>query len=418
MCEIKSGTADIRAEHQPAAATSVKALFSLLWAVGARRTCRNLPGDRPVPQTGCTVFCRNGVHPRRFCITFAFGLNCYPMKDCVLVTGGAGYIGSHTAVELVGAGLDVILADDLSNSDMQAVEGVRRITGTDVPFERVDCCDREALAEVFARYRFDSVIHFAASKAVGESVREPMKYYRNNLLSLMNVIDLMREHGRHNMVFSSSCTVYGEPDSLPVTERAPRKPATSPYGNTKQISEDILRDAIAACDDLRGIALRYFNPIGAHPSALIGELPRGVPQNLVPYLTQTAAGERECLSIFGDDYPTPDGSNIRDYIDVVDLARAHTVALRRMIEGRNKAAYEIFNIGTGRGVSVLELVHRFEQANGLRVNHRIVGRRAGDIVAIWADPTFANTELGWRAERSLDDTLRSAWAWERRLRGL
>ena len=340
------------------------------------------------------------------------------MKDCVLVTGGAGYIGSHTAVELVGAGLDVILADDLSNSDMQAVEGVRRITGTDVPFERVDCCDREALAEVFARYRFDSVIHFAASKAVGESVREPMKYYRNNLLSLINVIDLMREHGRHNMVFSSSCTVYGEPDSLPVTERAPRKPATSPYGNTKQMSEDILRDAIAACDDLRGIALRYFNPIGAHPSALIGELPRGVPQNLVPYLTQTAAGERECLSIFGDDYPTPDGSNIRDYIDVVDLARAHTVALRRMIEGRNKAAYEIFNIGTGRGVSVLELVHRFEQANGLRVNHRIVGRRAGDIVAIWADPTFANTELGWRAERSLDDTLRSAWAWERRLRGL
>ena len=228
----------------------------------------------------------------------------------------------------------------------------------------------------------------------------------------------MREHGRRNIVFSSSCTVYGEPDSLPVTERAPRKPATSPYGNTKQISEDILRDAIAAYGDLRGIALRYFNPIGAHPSALIGELPRGVPQNLVPYVTQTAAGVRECLSVFGDDYPTPDGSNIRDYIDVVDLARAHVVAIRRMIEGRNKADYEIFNIGTGRGVSVLELVRRFEQANNLKINHKIAPRRAGDIVAIWADPTLANTELGWRAERSLDETLRAAWAWERHLRGI
>lgn len=340
------------------------------------------------------------------------------MKECVLVTGGAGYIGSHTAVELVAAGMDVVLADDLSNSAMQAVEGVRRITGVEVPFERVDCCDSKALDGVFARHRFDSVIHFAASKAVGESVREPMRYYRNNLLSLMNVIDRMREHGRRNIVFSSSCTVYGEPDSLPVTEQAPRKPATSPYGNTKQVAEDILRDAIAAYGDLRGIALRYFNPIGAHPSALIGELPRGVPQNLVPYLTQTAAGLRECLSVFGDDYPTPDGSNIRDYIDVVDLARAHVVAIRRMIEGRTRTDYEIFNIGTGRGVSVLELVRRFEQANGLKVNYRIADRRAGDIVAIWADPTLANEELGWRAERDLDDTLRSAWAWERRLRGL
>lgn len=340
------------------------------------------------------------------------------MKECVLVTGGAGYIGSHTAVELVEAGMDVVFADNLTNSDMQAVEGVRRITGREVPFERVDCCDRAALGGVFARHRFGSVIHFAASKAVGESVCEPMKYYRNNLLSLMNVVDLMREHGRRNIVFSSSCTVYGEPDSLPVTERAPRKPATSPYGNTKQISEDILRDAIAAYGDLRGIALRYFNPIGAHPSALIGELPRGVPQNLVPYVTQTAAGVRECLSVFGDDYPTPDGSNIRDYIDVVDLARAHVVAIRRMIEGRNKADYEIFNIGTGRGVSVLELVRRFEQANNLKINHKIAPRRAGDIVAIWADPTLANTELGWRAERSLDETLRATWAWERHLRGI
>ena len=340
------------------------------------------------------------------------------MKETVLVTGGAGYIGSHTAVELIQAGFDVVIADNLSNSDLQAVEGVRRITGAEVPFEQIDCCDLQAMRRLFERHEFRSVIHFAASKAVGESVAEPLKYYRNNLLSLMNVVDLMREHGRRNIVFSSSCTVYGEPDSLPVTERAPRKPATSPYGNTKQISEDILRDAIAAYGDLRGIALRYFNPIGAHPSALIGELPRGVPQNLVPYVTQTAAGVRECLSVFGDDYPTPDGSNIRDYIDVVDLARAHVVAIRRMIEGRNKADYEIFNIGTGRGVSVLELVRRFEQANNLKINHKIAPRRAGDIVAIWADPTLANTELGWRAERSLDETLRAAWAWERHLRGI
>ena len=340
------------------------------------------------------------------------------MKETVLVTGGAGYIGSHTAVELIQAGFDVVIADNLSNSDRQAVEGVRRITGAEVPFEQIDCCDLQAMRRLFERHEFRSVIHFAASKAVGESVAEPLKYYRNNLLSLMNVVDLMREHGRRNIVFSSSCTVYGEPDSLPVTERAPRKPATSPYGNTKQISEDILRDAIAAYGDLRGIALRYFNPIGAHPSALIGELPRGVPQNLVPYVTQTAAGVRECLSVFGDDYPTPDGSNIRDYIDVVDLARAHVVAIRRMIEGRNKADYEIFNIGTGRGVSVLELVRRFEQANNLKINHKIAPRRAGDIVAIWADPTLANTELGWRAERSLDETLRATWAWERHLRGI
>lgn len=338
-------------------------------------------------------------------------------KSCVLVSGGAGYIGSHTAVELVGAGYDVVIADNLSNSDMAAVEGVRKITGVEVPFVKVDCCDREALRGVFERYGFDSVIHFAASKAVGESVQKPLEYYRNNLTSFMNVVDLMREFGRRNIVFSSSCTVYGEADELPVTERTPRKPATSPYGNTKQISEDILRDTLAACDGLRGIALRYFNPIGAHPSALIGELPRGVPQNLVPYITQTAAGVRECLSVFGDDYPTPDGSNIRDYIDVVDLARAHVAAIRHM-EAEKGERYEVFNIGTGRGVSVLELVRRFEEANGLRLNYRIVGRRAGDIVAIWGDPSRANRELGWKAERPLDDTLRAAWAWEKHVRGI
>ena len=339
-------------------------------------------------------------------------------KQCVLVSGGAGYIGSHTAVELIGAGFDVVIVDNLSNSDRNAVEGVRRITGVEVPFVEADCCDRAAFRKVFEQYEFDSVIHFAASKAVGESVLEPMKYYRNNLTSFMNVIDLMREFGRQNIVFSSSCTVYGEPEKQPVTERTPRKPAESPYGNTKTMCEDILRDSLKAYDGLKGIALRYFNPIGAHPSALIGELPRGVPQNLIPYITQTAAGIRECLSVFGVDYPTPDGSCIRDYIDVVDLARAHVAAIRRMIDGKNKEKYEIFNIGTGRGVSVLELVHRFEEANGVKINYKIVGRRAGDIIAIWADPTLANTELGWKAERSLDETLRAAWAWEKHLRNL
>lgn len=339
-------------------------------------------------------------------------------KECVLVSGGAGYIGSHTTVELIGAGYDVVIVDNLSNTDLNAVEGVRKITGVDIPFVQVDCCDREAFRKVFEQYEFNSVIHFAASKAVGESVHEPMMYYRNNLTSLMNVIDLMREFRRENIVFSSSCTVYGEADKLPVTEQTPRKPATSPYGNTKQMCEDILRDSLAAYDHLKGIALRYFNPIGGHPSALIGELPRGVPQNLLPYVTQTAAGIRECLSVFGDDYPTPDGSNIRDYIDVVDLARAHVIAIGRMIGNKNKQKYEIFNIGTGRGVSVLELVRRFEAVNDLKLNYKIVGRREGDVVAIWADPTLANEELGWKAERSLDDTLRAAWKWEKHIRGI
>ena len=337
-------------------------------------------------------------------------------KECVLVSGGAGYIGSHTAVELIEAGMDVVVADNLANADMSGVEGARAITGVDIPFVEVDCCDREAFAKVFRDYEFGSVIHFAAYKAVGESVEQPMKYYRNNLASFMNVVDLMREYGRSNIVFSSSATVYGEADELPVTERTPRKPATSSYGNTKQMCEDILRDAVTAYPSLRGTALRYFNPIGAHPSALIGELPRGVPQNLVPYITQTAAGIRECLSIFGDDYPTPDGSCLRDYIDVVDLARAHVATVRRMIEGRNKAPYEIFNIGTGRAVSVFELVHTFERVNNLKLNYKVAPRRAGDVVAVWADTSLANSELGWRAERSLDDTLRSAWAWEQHLR--
>ena len=340
------------------------------------------------------------------------------MKEMVLVSGGAGYIGSHTAVELINAGYDVVVADNLSNSDMSGVEGVRKITGVDVPFVNVDCCDKEAFRKLFEQYNFNSVIHFAAYKAVGESVTDPMKYYRNNLLSFMNVVELMREFSRPNIVFSSSATVYGEADELPVTELTPRKPATSAYGNTMQMCEDILRDSVNAYDGLKGIALRYFNPIGAHPSALIGELPRGVPQNLVPFITQTAAGIRECLSVFGDDYDTPDGSCLRDYIDVVDLAKAHVVAITRMIEDKNKQKYEIFNVGTGNGVSVLELVESFQRVNELKLNYKIAPRRPGDVVAIWADTTLANDELGWKAERSLDDTLRSAWAWEKNVRGI
>ena len=340
------------------------------------------------------------------------------MKEMVLVSGGAGYIGSHTAVELINAGYDVVVADNLSNSDMSGVEGVLKITGVDVPFVNVDCCDKEAFRKVFEQYNFNSVIHFAAFKAVGESVTDPMKYYRNNLDSFMNVLELMREFGRPNIVFSSSATVYGEADELPVTELTPRKPATSAYGNTKQMCEDILRDTVTAYDGLKGISLRYFNPIGAHPSALIGELPRGVPQNLVPFITQTAAGIRECLSVFGDDYDTPDGSCLRDYIDVVDLAKAHVVAITRMVEDKNKQKYEIFNVGTGNGVSVLELVESFQRVNELKLNYKIAPRRPGDVVAIWADTTLANEELGWKAERSLDDTLRSAWAWEKNVRGI
>ncbi len=271
------------------------------------------------------------------------------MKECVLVTGGAGYIGTHTAVELIAAGYDVVVVDNLSNSERAAVDGVREITGAEIPFEQVDCDDKAALAGVFDKYKFNSVIHFAASKAVGESVEKPLLYYRNNILSLVNVLELMREKGVRNIVFSSSCTVYGQPEVLPVTEQTPRQPATSPYGNTKQICEDILRDTTAAYVELYGIALRYFNPIGAHPSALIGELPKGIPGNLVPFITQTAAGIRPCLSIFGDDYDTSDGSAVRDYIDVVDLARAHVVAVDRMVGGKSRSNYEFFNVGHRSG---------------------------------------------------------------------
>ncbi len=340
------------------------------------------------------------------------------MKKCVLVSGGAGFIGSHVTVELIEAGYDVIVADNMSNCDETCYDGVRKITGrNDIPFVKMDFCDLEATESLFSANRIDAVIHFAGFKAVGESVSEPLKYYRNNLESFMNVIETARKHGCGNILFSSSATVYGEPENLPVTEKSPRQPATSPYGNTKQMCEDILRDSVKAYSNIKGIALRYFNPIGAHPSALIGELPRGVPNNLVPFITQTAIGKRECLSVFGNDYPTPDGTCQRDFIDIVDLAKAHVFAVRRMLDGKMKNEYEIFNIGTGKPLSVMELITAFEKANGLKLNYKFAPRRAGDVTAIWADPTLANNELGWKAERSIEDTLASAWAWEKHLAG-
>lgn len=339
------------------------------------------------------------------------------MKKTVLVSGGAGFIGSHVTVELAQAGYNVVIADNFSNCDETNYKGVCRILGRELPLVTADFCDKAAVDELFGRWPIDAVIHFAAFKAVGESVAEPLMYYRNNLLSFMNILEAARRKGGCNVLFSSSATVYGETDALPVTERSPRQPAKSPYGNTKTMCEDILRDSVAAYPGVRGIALRYFNPIGAHPSALIGELPRGVPNNLVPFITQTAIGKRECLSVFGNDYPTADGTCLRDYIDIVDLARAHVCAVTRMLEDRMKQDYEIFNIGTGKPLSVLELIHAFEQVNGIRLNWKFAPRRAGDVVAIWADPTLARRELGWEAERSVGETLAAAWAWEKRLAG-
>ncbi|MDO5321770.1 MAG: UDP-glucose 4-epimerase GalE [Bacteroidia bacterium] len=339
------------------------------------------------------------------------------MKKTVLVSGGAGFIGSHVTVELAQAGYDVVIADNMSNCDNTNYCGVCQILGKKLPFIKMDFCDENAVNNLFADFKIDAVIHFAAFKAVGESVNEPLKYYRNNLLSFINVLEAARKQGGCNVLFSSSATVYGEPEELPVTEKSPRQPATSPYGDTKQMCEDFLHDCVRAYPGVKGIALRYFNPIGAHPSALIGELPRGVPNNLVPFITQTAIGRRECLSIFGDDYPTEDGTCKRDYIDIVDLAKAHVSAVTRMVEGRMKEDYEIFNVGTGRPVSVLELVNAFEKVNNLKLNYKIAPRRPGDVVAIWADPTLANEELGWKAERSVEETLAAAWAWEKHLAG-
>ena len=339
------------------------------------------------------------------------------MKERILVTGGTGYIGSHTVVELQNSGYEVVIVDNLSNSNADVVDNIEAVSGIRPAFEKVDCLDFQALEGVFSKYPgIKGVIHFAASKAVGESVQKPLLYYRNNLVSLINILELMPAHGVEGIIFSSSCTVYGQPDHLPVTEQAPIKKAESPYGNTKQINEEIIRDTVASGSPIRAILLRYFNPIGAHPSALLGELPNGVPQNLVPYITQTAIGIRPQLSVFGDDYNTPDGSCIRDFINIVDLAKAHVVAMARILGRKQKEEVEVFNIGTGRGLSVLELIHAFEKATGVKLNYKIVGRRAGDIEQVWADPQYANNELGWKAETSIEDTLASAWNWQLKLR--
>ncbi len=341
------------------------------------------------------------------------------MANKILVTGGTGYIGSHTVVELQESGYEVIVVDNLSNSSIDVLDNIEKISGIKPVFEQFDLADAVKTDDFFSRNSdIDAIIHFAASKAVGESVEKPLLYYRNNLVSLMNLLDCQLKYNVANIVFSSSCTVYGQPDVLPVTEETPRKDAESPYGNTKRVNEDILNDTIAANPVLKGIALRYFNPIGAHPSALIGELPLGVPQNLVPFITQTAAGLRDELKVFGDDYDTVDGSAVRDYINVVDLAKAHVVAIERLLGNKNKKNYEIFNLGTGNGASVLEIVNGFEKATGVKFNYKIVDRRAGDIEKIWADTTFANQELGWKAEKGLEETLLSAWNWEKKVRGI
>lgn len=339
------------------------------------------------------------------------------MKGKILVTGGLGFIGSHTTVELQQAGYEVVIIDNLSNSNIEVLDGIEKITGIRPVFVQGDCTNIDTLHSLFkANPGINGIINFAASKAVGESITKPILYYRNNLNILINLLDLMPVYDVEGFVFSSSCTVYGEPDTNPITEDAPTKKATSPYGATKQMSEDIIADVVKSGAPIKAILLRYFNPIGAHPSAEIGELPNGVPQNLVPYLTQTAIGVRKELSIFGDDYDTPDGSCIRDFINVVDLAKAHVVALARMLENKSDAKLEVFNIGTGEGLSVLQLLNAFEKATGVKVPHKIVGRRPGDIVKIWADPKKANEVLGWKAQVPIEDTMLSAWNWQKKLR--
>lgn len=338
------------------------------------------------------------------------------MVKKILVTGGTGYIGSHTVVELQQAGYEVVIIDNLSNSNTEVLDGITKITGKQPLFYEMDCTDKNALKSLFIEHSFEGIIHFAASKAVGESVKKPLMYYQNNIDSLINLLELMPENKVKGIVFSSSCTVYGEPDKNPIDENAPIKPAASPYGNTKQINEEIIQDFIHSGAPIKSIILRYFNPIGAHPSAEIGELPIGVPQNLVPYITQTGIGIREQLSVFGDDYNTPDGSCIRDFINVVDLAKAHVIAIERMLEDKSDENVEIFNLGTGKGASVLELINVFEKVSGVSLNYKIVDRREGDIEQIWAQPDKANKVLGWIASESLEDTMASAWNWQKRLR--
>lgn len=337
--------------------------------------------------------------------------------DKILVTGGLGFIGSHTVVELQNEGYEVVIIDDLSNSTEKVLDGITSITGKKPLFEKLDLKERDKVESFFAKHNdIKGVIHFAASKAVGESVQEPLLYYENNISTLVYILKELKKLPSVGFIFSSSCTVYGQADELPITENAPVKQAESPYGNTKQIGEEIISDTCKVTPNLKAIALRYFNPVGSHESAKIGELPIGVPQNLVPFITQTAIGIREQLSVFGDDYPTPDGTCIRDYIHVVDLAKAHVVALNRLLKNKNKTNYETFNLGTGTGSSVLEVVKAFEKVSGQKLNYKIVGRREGDIISAYADTTKANNELGWKTQLTLDDAMRSAWKWEQKVR--
>jgi UDP-glucose 4-epimerase len=338
-------------------------------------------------------------------------------KGKILVTGGTGYIGSITSAELIEQGYEVVIIDNLSNSEKDTLDRIQDITGILPHFYEYDLQEQESIERVITEHPdILGIIHFAAAKAVGESVEMPLHYYRNNIVPMINILESMKIHNISNFVFSSSCTVYGQPDELPVTELAPVKPAESPYGYTKQVNENLLKDTIQANTGIKGIALRYFNPIGAHLSGNLGELPLGVPDNLMPYITQTAIGIREELKVFGDDYNTPDGSCIRDYIHVVDLARAHVVALERMMQNKGKADYEVFNIGTGNGVSVLEIIDSFEKATGVKLNYKIADRRVGDIEQIWANTDFTNNVLGWKASLTLDQMTKSAWEWEKNYR--
>jgi UDP-glucose 4-epimerase len=331
----------------------------------------------------------------------------------ILLTGGTGYIGSHTAVELILQGFDVLIVDDLSNSSVEVLDRIDKITGVKPEFIQLDLRDYSAVSKVFDTHHLDGVIHFAAKKAVGESVKKPVLYYDVNVNSLLNLTKLMQKHGELPLVFSSSCTVYGQPDKLPVTEQTPFQPAESPYGNSKQICEEILRDTCYSDPSVKAISLRYFNPVGAHDSALIGELPLGIPANLIPYITQTAIGMRDELKVYGHDYPTPDGTAIRDYIHVVDLAKAHVKAVSRLVDQKQKNNYEYFNLGTGKGSSVLQVIQTFEQVNELKLNYQIVERREGDVIQIYADTTFANEELGWKTELGLEEMMSSAWKWQK-----
>lgn len=332
-------------------------------------------------------------------------------ENKILVTGGLGFIGSHTVVELQQEGYEVIIIDDLSNTRIEVLEGISKITGIKPAFVQMDLKEKEKVAEFFREHKIAGIIHFAASKAVGESVEDPLKYYENNISTLVYLLKAMCDNDVPHLIFSSSCTVYGQADELPITESAPVKKAESPYGNTKQIGEEIIED-ITKVEAISAIALRYFNPIGSHESALIGELPIGVPQNLIPFVTQSAAGLRGELSVFGDDYPTPDGTAIRDYIHVVDLAKAHICALQRLLKGANKSKMEYFNVGTGTGSSVLDVVNAFQKVNQTTLNYKIVDRREGDITAAYADTSLANEELGWKAELGLEEGLSSAWKWQ------